>query len=216
MPANTTDEMAPRPQDDHTPPTTPVAVLGTLAEFHREPIPYDLAALVGLVTERRPDLLCLDLTPNQWKRQEFDDLPPEYRDALLPLARQTDIVVVPAAGERPPVEPAAAGWRREAMAVLRRGLAYLQRTAPGPDSVNSGPRHFLADLLYAAIAGLAGGKARRAWREHTDHLARQVREVVRRDPGSRVLVAVNVRHCHHIRRALRKHPEIRIVEYSDL
>lgn len=41
---------------------TPVAVLGTLAEFHREPIPYNLAALVRLVTELRPDLLCLDLT----------------------------------------------------------------------------------------------------------------------------------------------------------
>ena len=48
-------------------PSTRVAVLGTLAEFHREPIPYDLAALVRLVTDLGPDLLCLDMTPEQWQ-----------------------------------------------------------------------------------------------------------------------------------------------------
>ena len=34
--------------------------------------------------------------------QDGGDLPPEYRDALSPLAHQTDIVVVPIVGERPP------------------------------------------------------------------------------------------------------------------
>ena len=47
-------------------PPTPVAVLGTLAEFHREPIPYDLAALVRFAVTLRPDLLGLDMTTEQW------------------------------------------------------------------------------------------------------------------------------------------------------
>ena len=195
---------------------TPVAVLGTLAEFHREPIPYNLAALVRLVTELRPDLLCLDLTPDQWRRRDFGDLPPEYRDALLPLARQTDMVVVPIAGDRPPPEPSITGWRGGAIGELRRWLAYLQRTAPGPDAVNAGPRHFIADLLYTVIAVLAGRTTRRAWKAHTDHLVRHVLDVVRRDPGCRVLVAVNVRHCHHIRHALRQHSEVQLVQYTQL
>ena len=195
---------------------TPVAVLGTLAEFHREPIPYDLAALVRLVQEVRPDLLCLDLTPEQWRRRDFGDLPPEYRDALLPLAHQTDIVVAPIAGDRPPSEPVITGWRRWAISELRRSLAYLHRTAPGPGAVNAGPRHFIADLLYTVIAVLAGRTTRRAWKAHTDRLIAHVLDVVRRDPGCRVLVAVNVRHCHHIRHALRQRPEVRIVRYSQL
>ena len=195
---------------------TPVAILGTLAEFHREPIPYDLAALVRLVTELRPDLLCLDLTPEQWRRRDFGDLPPEYRDALLPLAHQTDIVVVPIAGERPSQEPLATGWRGTVSAVLRHWLTDLQRTAPGPDAVNEGPRHFVADLLYEGIAALSGRATRRAWQAHVTHLVDQVLAVVRRDPGCRVLVAVNVRHCHHIRRALRHHPEVALVRYSKL
>jgi len=195
---------------------TPVAVLGTLAEFHHDPIPYDLAALVRLVRDLRPDLLCLDMTSDQWRRREFGDLPPEYRDALLPLAQQTDIVVVPIAGDRPPVEPTARGWRGRLIAQLRRVLAFVQRTAPGPTALNDGPRHHVADLLYSMIAWLGGPDTVRAWRTHTDHLVQQVLDVARRDPGRRILVVVNLRHCHHIRPALRRLTEIREVSHSRL
>jgi len=201
---------------EQSPPRTPIAVLGTLAEFHREPIPYDLRALVRLVTELRPDLLCLDITPDQWQRRDFADLPPEYRDALLPLAHQTDIVVVPLAGDRPPQEPTAAGWRGKVIALLRLWLAYLQRTAFDPAAINEGWRHHVADLLYSLIAWLAGGETHRAWRAHTAHLTQQILEIAQRDPGRRILVVVNVRHCHHIRPALARHSGIQVVKYSQL
>jgi hypothetical protein len=195
---------------------TRVAVLGTLAEFHREPIPYDLPALVRLVGELRPDLLCLDMTPQQWAKRDFGDLPPEYRDALLPLAHQTDIVVVPVAGDNPPPEPTASGWRGGGIVLLRRFLAYLQRTAPGPAALNDGPRHHVADFLYSVIAWLAGSETVRAWKTHTGELVKQVLEVARRDPGRRILVVVNLRHCHYIRPALRRHPEIQVVSHAAL
>ena len=92
----------------------------------------------------------------------------------------------------------------------------LQRTAPGPDAVNAGPRHFLADLLYAAIDTLAGRGMWDAQRAHADVLVQRVLETVRRDPNCRVLVAVNVRYCHRIRRALRRHPDVRVVHYAEL
>ncbi len=196
--------------------STPVAVLGTLAEFHHEPIPYDLSALVRLVGECNPELLCLDLTPDQWRHRDFEDLPPEYRDALLPLAEQTDIVVVPVAGDWPPAEPAAIGWRGTCIGILRHCLILLQRGAPNPEAISEGPRHLGADLLYGAITWLAGRDARRAWCSHTEKIVDRVHEVARRDPGSRVLVAVNVRHCHHVRRALRKRPAINVASVRDL
>ena len=195
---------------------TPVAVLGTLAEFHKEPIPYDLNALVRLVSNLRPDMLCLDMTPEQWQERDFGELPPEYREALLPLAYQTDIVVAPIAGANPPSEPSAPDWRGKVIATFRRWLATLQRTSPGPDAVNQGLRHHVADLLYSLIAWLAGPETRQRLRDHTDRLIQAVLELARRDPGARILVVVNVRHCHIIRAALRKSPEIQVVKYMDL
>ena len=195
---------------------TPVAVLGTLAEFHKEPIPFDLNALVQLVARLRPDLLCVDMTHEQWQQRDFGGLPPEYREALLPLAYQTDIVIAPIAGEHPPEEPTVPGWRGKVIAILRRWLATLQRTSPGPDAINQGLRHLMADLLYSLSAWLAGPTTGQKLRDHTQRLTQAVRELARRDPGARILVVVDVRHCHLIRAALRKYPEIQVVKYLDL
>ena len=195
---------------------TSVAVLGTLTEFHHEPLPYNLKALVKLVTALRPDLLCLDITPDQWQRRDFADLPPEYREALLPLAHQTDMVVVPIGEARPLEEPQAAGWRGRAIALLRRGLLGLQRTSPDPAAINQGWRHHMANELYDTIARLAGRGARHAWHAHTAHLTQRVLETAKRDPGCRILVVVNVCYCHHLRPALRQYPEVNVVDYSQL
>ena len=153
---------------------TSIAVLGTLADFHRQPIPYNLGALMALVRRIQPDLLCLDLTPEQWRDQAFADLPPEYREALLPLARQSDIVVIPIAGDCPPPEPNATGWRAGVLRWAMAGLAIRYRSAPDPTSANRGWRHDLANGLYEVIGRLAGSGLREDWRNHIAHLTQQV------------------------------------------
>jgi hypothetical protein len=44
----------------------------------------------------------------------------------------------------------------------------------------------------------------------------QVANLARRDPGRRILVVVNVRHCHHLRPALSSYPDIEVVPFSEL
>lgn len=195
---------------------TRISVLGTLAEFHREPIPYDMAALLDLVASINPDLLCLDMTQGQWQTQAFEDLPPEYKEALLPLAHQTDIVVAPIAGGKPPPKPAAGGWRGTGIQWLRSWIATIQRTAPGPDAVNQGWRHHLANYLYDATRWLAAGDLERAARDHANHLTQAVIQVARRDPGARILVVVNVQYCHIIRERLRHYEDIEVKPYTKL
>ena len=195
---------------------TRIAILGTLIEFHRKPIPYDISALMELVAGINPDLLCLDITPRQWQEQDFDDLPREYQEALLPLAHQTDIVVVPIGGGWPMLRQNAGGLRSETIRWLRKRIMSIQRTAPGPDAINQGWRHHLANLLYIASRRLAGGNVERETRKQTDQLTQAVLEVARRDPRARVLVVVNIQHCHIIREQLRTYDEVEVVTYTIL
>jgi hypothetical protein len=193
-----------------------VAVLGTLAEFHREPIPFNLAALVQLVDDLAPDFLCLEMTPHRWQHRDFSDLPPEFGEALLPLAYQTDMVVVPIAEADPPAEPAATGWRGWLIEWLRRGLALIVRSAPNAAAMNLGWRHDLANVFYHLIATLSGGQVEQTWETHQHYMAEQVINLARRDPGRRILVVVNVRHCHHLRPTLSHYPELIVVPYTEL
>ncbi len=184
---------------------TQVAVLGTLAEFHEDPLPYDLAALVELVTNINPDLLCLDISLSQWQRQDFSRLPVEYSEALLPLAAQTDMVVVPIGGEVMMPRATAVGWRSQVIQWARTLLAQIQANAPGPDAINQGWRHHLGNLLYSLTRTLSGSEVNRAYHDHIEQVSQATLQVAENNPGNRILVVTNIQYCHHIRPRLRQH-----------
>lgn len=183
---------------------TYVAVLGTLAEFHQDPLPYDLAALVDLVAEINPDLLCLDISMEQWQTQEFGKLAPEYGQALLPLAAQTDIVVVPIGGHKAMLRATADGWRGALIRMIRRLLARIQSGAPGPDAINYGWRHDVGNVLYGLARLLASRQIVHAYHERIAQLTKAVQRVIEDNPGNRILVVTNIQYCHHIRPRLRQ------------
>ena len=197
-------------------PLTRIAVLGTLTEFNQTPLPYDMQALVDLVIALQPDLLCLDMTQEQWEQRNFDGLPAEYRAALLPLADSSDIVVVPVGSGALLQTQAAGGWRSSLIRLARVGLAFLQRTAPGPEAINSGWRHDLANYLYDFSVNLAGEQARTQRMAYIHQLAQTILRVARHDPGAHILVVVNVQFCHHIRPLLRTQQDIEVVSFKKL
>ena len=194
---------------------TRIAVLGTLTEFHADPLPYDLKALVDLVASINPDLLCLDMTLAQWQQQDFGRLPAEYREALLPLAAQTDMVVVPIGGEQMMPRATAVGWRSLLISGLRKLLGWIQATTPTPDAINQGWRHELANLFYGLTRQLAGETAKHAYHAHIDQLVEAALQVATNNPGNRILVVTNVQYCHHIRPRLER-PGIQEITYMNL
>lgn len=196
-----------------------VSVIGTLAEFRPEPVPYDLGELVSFVEAIGPDLLCLDMTLEQWQRRDFGGLPFEYRDALLPLATQTDIVVVPIGDAAEPgdrEETGEAGAWGSRGRYLRSMLARIQRGMDTPVAVGEGWRHLVAETLLHLLDHQDGGPARRRIGAHRDALVERIVELARREPERRILVVVNARHCHRLRQALRAYPEVALVRHSSL
>jgi len=193
-----------------------IAVLGTLAEFHRDSLPYDLTALVDLVAKIHPDLLCLDISLEQWQQQDFSELPAEYSKALLPLADQTDIVVVPIGGPEMMPQATAVGWRGVLIGWVRNLLACIQANAPGPDAINQGWRHHLGNVLYGLARMLARREVNHAYRAHIGQLSQAAMRVAENNPGSRILVVTNIQYCHHVRPRLREQPEIQVKTYYEL
>jgi hypothetical protein len=193
-----------------------VAVLGTLAEFHHGAVSFDLDALVELVVQVNPDLLCLDMNPDQWRQKQFDALPPEYRHALLPLAERSDIVVVPIGDSHSQASPEATGLRRILMDWLRQRLAALQRRAPSPEAINYGWRHDVANTVYSIMDALDRGTNRAEKVTHISELIENIKQVAQRDPAAEILVVVNVRYCHHIRPVLDRDPGIELVPFTKM
>jgi len=195
---------------------TRIAVLGTLAEFHEAPIPYDLASLVALVAQINPDLLCLDISMEQWQQGKFDSLPSEYKDALLPLAHQTDIVVVPIGGEQTMPKAAASGWRGALIGWLRQAITWLQAGVSGPDALNQGWRHDVGNMLYDLTRRLAGHGGEHAYHAHIEQVSQAALHAAANNPGSRILVVTNIQYCHHIRPLLRQQPDVVETAYTNL
>jgi hypothetical protein len=200
---------------------TPIAVLGTLAGLHREPIRYNLACLTQLVEQANPDLLCAEVSRQAWEGGAWDTLPIEYREALIPLATRTNIVIVPIQGllEYSLCAPQAGSLLR-----LRRSLArhldnllrWLQRRANGPEAINSGAFGHICHIICLLEAWNGGAAVRQAWQVANRALRENILSAVRRDPGVRVLVTVDCRRRHQLVAWLRHVDEVALVNIRNL
>ena len=198
-----------------------VAVLGTLAELHQEPIKYDLDALRRLVKELQPDLLCAEIHPDDWQAGELSQLLPEYREALVPLSRRTDIIIIPVSSstERELVSPWGQRWLRLRgwmVRLLNGQLRFMQRVANGPRAINSGCFGLICASMCSLTAWVCSPEARQAWDESNRAILENIIAAVRRDPGRRVLVTVDWRRRQRLGHSLRQVTEVEMVAYRQL
>lgn len=198
-----------------------VGVLGTLGQLHLEPIGYDLATLRKIVRDARPDLLCAEIHPDVWTAHDLDRMSPEYREALIPLSRRTDIVIVPVAGSGPVdlVRPRGGRLlriRTLLVEMLNAHLRWMQRGRRGVGALNSGAWGAVCDVLCTLTARLCGSEVLHEWDAANRALFENVLEAIRRDPGCRVLVTVDCRRRHRLEQELRGEPEVDVVPYESL
>jgi hypothetical protein len=198
-----------------------VAVLGTLAELHQEPIKYNLRTLRRLVKDVRPDLLCAEIHPDDWQSDDLNRLPPEYRETLVPLSRRTDIIIVPISSSKEweliaPRGGCLLGLRTLLVRLLKGQLRLMQRLANGPRAINSGLFGWLCDGMCTITAWVCGPQAQSAWDKANQAILNNIVTAIRRDPGRRVLVTVDCRRRHRLELNLRHIPEVELVNYLEL
>jgi hypothetical protein len=160
--------------------------------------------------------------PDAWERGDLSEAPLEVREGLVPAARRTDTVIVPLGGPSPgelaPSE--GTGLTRLRASLVRsadRLLTTLQRATDGPEGVNSPLFGHVCEFICNVEAAAVGDAGRRAWEATNQRILERLLWAVRRDPGRRVLVAVQCRRVHWLDARLRPlQAELTLVPYAEL
>ena len=196
---------------------TRIALLGTVSDLHQQPIRYDLAEVGSILASVQPDLLGIEVERDEFERGDLQGAPIEVREALVPAARKSDTVIVPiGAASSDELRPPQAGVRSTAVRALDTILRAVQRTANDARRINSSIVSHTCGLICHLEEGACGKRGRMAWKLTNEKMLANVREMARRDPGTRILVAVQCRRKHWLEPKLKKMPEVKLVNYWEL
>ena len=196
---------------------TRIALLGTLSELHKQPIRYDLAELSRIVTDAQPDLLGIEVERDSFERDELSHAPIEVREALIPIARRSDTVVVPiGAGSQDELRASSVPTRAALIRALDALLTAIQRAANDARRVNSALVSHTCGLICHLEEYTCGAPGRRAWETTNEKMLTNILAMAERDPLAQILVAVQCRRKHWLEPKLRKIPAIELVNYWEL
>jgi hypothetical protein len=197
---------------------TRLTLLSTLSDVHTQPIQYDLAALAAIVDQVAPDLLCVELPQNDWERGNLAQSPVEVERSLLPLAELSYVVVVPVAPDARQFDDFApqTGWRGELARRLSGALQSAQRAANNPEAIHAMLFQSVCHTICLLNEMSWDAEARRAWNEQNQAMLDNILQAARRDPGRRVLVALQCQRVHWLEPRLKKVPDIELVDYREL
>lgn len=198
---------------------TRLAILGTLADLHCEPLPYDLSALRRLVVDLAPEILCAEITLERWEAGDLTSAEVEVREALAPVVAVTDTVLVPVAPTSKQFMDFAprSGWRWGLVRLLEHLLRWGQRRAGTPEAIHGFLFSAFCHTLCWLIEKLWTKEARAAWEAQNYSIAENIARAIRRDPGRRVLVAVQCQRLHQLLPLLRTFgDELEIIPYQNL
>lgn len=198
---------------------TRLALLATMGVLHAEPLAYDLNCLRTLVIELAPDLLCAEITQQDWEHQDLSRASLDFRQALEPAARLTETVLVPVAPSPERFENfmAPPGWRQRLVRSFDRWLRWGQRTAGKPQAIHGILFESFCHTVCLMTELAWSPDERAAWDLQNKVLVETILDLVRRDPSRRVLAAVQCQRFHKLEPLLKRHlDEIELVDYWEL
>lgn len=198
---------------------THLALIATLAELHRQPIAYDLTCLCALVARIAPDLLCAEITQEAWEGHNLSNAALEVRAALARVIDSTDTVLVPIAPDAKRYDDfqTKRTHRNRLAQALNRLFNQAVRIANRPEAINGPVFEAFCHLICALIERTWTSRDRRAWLAQNEAMARLIIQAVQRDPGRRVLVAVQCQRVHRIAPMLQTiSPTIDVVKFWEL
>jgi hypothetical protein len=203
-----------------------VFLLGTLYKRHEQVPAYDVDTLSRIVQKVAPEVLVLDVTPDELKKQSVFPGKIEYTKGIFPLMNKQKFIVYPAE----PAEPLfseiveatkatlvkfdkekpglSASYKRTEKNVYAVLGSHWTSAARVQDNVTGEMLDALA-RLQGELVGPVLQDGDEKWDRHT---ADVVIKAAREHPGKRILVLTGIRNRPLVQRHLQAAPELRLVD----
>ncbi len=212
------------------PPSSDVVVLCALHQLHEQAPFYTYADLSAAVEKLHPDVLAVELTPEDLKDRVEQKNKREYQNSVYPLLRRHNWATVALEPEGP--------RRTELIGLLRGAEQELQKTAPQKDEafdtyndtlfkyllsewhsgvdVNASWTDRLFAVKHSFQHSLYGLQEEQGWEGWNQYFLQQIVTASKQNPGKRIVVIVGVEHGYWLREHLRKQGEVKVLDTEDL
>lgn len=203
-----------------------VYLLGTLYKRHEQVPAYDVATLVRIVEKVAPDVLVLDVTPDELRKRTVFPGKVEYTNGIFPLMDKRSFITYPAEPAEPMFseiveavksrlqqfdkeQPALSASYKRTEKNMYSLLGKHWTTAARVQDEVSADMIDAASKLHAELVGPVMKDAGERWDRHT---ADMVKRAVSEHPGKRVLVLTGIRNRPLVQRHLQIDPAIKLVD----
>lgn len=208
---------------------TEVFVLATLYHRHAATPAYSHDSLRQIVRRIDPQVLVLDVSPEELRSETVAPSKAEYPEVIFPWLRANPLPVYP--GE--PDEPAFTQIVSQLGADLQRfraedperaqvdkafndaAYAALAQLWTSPAAVNSAVTDQVLHARRVYQDQVTGAGVANAWRRWNAHALQVVHRALAEHPGKRLLVLLGVENCGPLRNALRADPRVRLVDMEE-
>lgn len=205
-----------------------VFVVGTLYKRHETVAVYDLQTLRRIILAIKPDVVVLDVTPDELRLEKVHASKIEYPNVIFPLVKSENYRAYAAEPAEPLfseiVQSVSRGFQTfekensDGAAAMKQFTASLFETLKlswkTPADVNSA----LTDKALSAKEALRDNfvaeykNGQRRWNQHTtDAILRAVKE----NPKKRILVLLGIENCYWVRNAIRSNPKVNLIDLEN-
>ncbi len=203
-----------------------VMVLATLHQLHGQVDFYTFEDLTRILKRFSPEVLAVELTPQELKDRRPQPVKQEYPRSVYPLLDALPWEVVPLEPEEP--------LYSELVALGRRAVENLQRRSPdtlehfglyvntlyqvllrwwrSPAEVNSAETDRHMEIKHGYQSALFGDDEKTGWERWNQHFLDRILEATARHPQGRMLVLVGVEHAYWLRQHLREQEGVALMD----
>lgn len=203
-----------------------VVVLDTLHQMHAEVPAYDNTALGHAIERLKPDVLCVELQPDDLVTRPPEKTKQEYPAVVYPLIDRHHYRVYAMEPAEPLYDRLLAPYRANTVAFYSREPAQakafgqyvdglyevLKARWTSPASVNDDVTDAALRAKHALQEALMGPGEHAGWEAWNGHFLQVIQRAARENPRRRIVVLVGAEHGFWLREHLRDAPGVTLLD----